>query len=706
MIIFVYKVPMKGEELLKENLDINKNLIDAFQNIKQLSETQQKDILKLIDIKNAIKTKNKIHIINYVIFEYAKNSNEALSLLKKEKVFFLDINSKNKDIIEILEFLLKNSKNLEFTEKDIIYFQSKKNLSLISEDIYNVLQQIRKEIKNYGDSFIRDILFVVDMHFYKIVKGVKSIDISIETLSEICSYLIYLFSQINKEHKISQDTFSSKISFNEKKLNNLILLSFKIRNFQDMEKFIDNFNYTCIKEKNKLIIRSEDTLIEKSRIYGNFHSNMQRQALMLDIIKEYKNAASFSGFIDKISEKSKDFFELKEYPIPRYTFKFPLNDKIKEFILKDEYFLEEIFELTEIKKEYMIPDIMDFKISRLLTLKDLMIIKRLFIIIGLLNSDFFFNILEKDKTKKQVIYNSWIKAFNYQDLKNTLILFIGNDKADEFISEFSWSLQSNNKLDLQYTPLINLDDYYFPLNIFINSNLFRNSLFRNNIRPHKVMNKDAISLAIMNVLKKNFEKVATGIKFKKNGYVGDFDVIAYVDNVIYIFECKNTITPTDLHELRTTYKDNLLHGFEQLTKCKKVLLSDNYIKDLNSNLKWKISNDFKIVTCLVLGTRMYNGYTDGEHHVRSIHELVNFFDTGKINIIDKDINKDINLWKSDNIGAHDIYDFIQNRILHKFIFNSFSSKINKESFLKQSILFETFEFNMNEFCEELNKNFT
>ncbi|MDN5105043.1 hypothetical protein O8C79_07060 [Aliarcobacter butzleri] len=691
---------------MKENLDINKNLIDAFQNIKQLSETQQKDILKSIDIKNAIKTKNKIHIINYVIFEYAKNSNEALSLLKKGKVFFLDINSKNKDIIEILEFLLKNSKNLEFTEKDIIYFQSKKNLSLISEDIYNVLQQIRKEIKNYGDSFIRDILFIVDMHFYKIAKGVKSIDISIETLSEICSYLIYLFSQINKEHEISQDTFSSKISFNEKKLNNLILLSFKIKNFQDMEKFIDNFNYTCIKEKNKLIIRSEDTLIEKSRIYGNFHSNMQRQALMLDIIKEYKNAAFFSGFIDKISEKSKEFFELKEYPIPRYTFKFPLNDKIKEFILKDEYFLEEIFELTEIKKEYMIPDIMDFKISRLLTLKDLMIIKRLFIIIGLLNSDFFFNILEKDKTKKQLIYNSWIKAFNYQDLKNTLILFIGNDKADEFISEFSWSLQSNNKLDLQYTPLINLDDYYFPLNIFINSNLFRNSLFRNNIRPHKVMNKDAISLAIMNVLKKNFEKVATGIKFKKNGYVGDFDVIAYVDNVIYIFECKNTITPTDLHELRTTYKDNLLHGFEQLTKCKKVLLSDNYIKDLNSNLKWKISNDFKIVTCLVLGTRMYNGYTDGEHHVRSIHELVNFFDTGKINIIDKDIDKDINLWKSDNIGAHDIYDFIQNRILHKFIFNSFSSKINKESFLKQSILFETFEFNMNEFCEELNKNFT
>ena len=228
---------------MQEEFDINQNLIDYFQNIKQSLESNRKDIVKSIDIKNAIKTKNKTLIINYIIFLYAKNSEKALSKLKQEKVFFLDINSKNRIIIEIIEFLLKNSKKLELTEKDIIYFESKKNLSLISEDIYTVLQQIKKEIKNYGDSFIRDILFVVDMHFYKISKGIKSIDIAIETLSEICSFLIYLFSQINKEHKISQHTFSSKNSLNERNLNNLILLSFKIRNFQDIEKFVEYFNY-------------------------------------------------------------------------------------------------------------------------------------------------------------------------------------------------------------------------------------------------------------------------------------------------------------------------------------------------------------------------------------------------------------------------------------------------------------------------------
>jgi hypothetical protein len=312
-----------------QNLDINKNLIDDFQNIKQLAKSQQKDILKTIDIKDAIKTKNKTHTINYIIVVYAKSSNKALIQLQREKVFSLDINSKNKEIIKIIDFLLKNSKKLEFTNKDINYFQSKKNLSLVSEDIYKVSQQIRKEIKGYGNSFIRDILFVVDMHFYRTMKGIDSLNIPIETLSEMCSFLIYLNTQINKGHTISENTFSKEKSFYDKKIDNLINLSFIIRNFQDIEKFIDNFNYKCIKAKNNLIIRSEDNLLEKSRRYGDFHSNMQRMALMLNAREKYKNAPSFHVFIDKIIKKVESLFEFREYPIKRYILNFLYLMKLK-----------------------------------------------------------------------------------------------------------------------------------------------------------------------------------------------------------------------------------------------------------------------------------------------------------------------------------------------------------------------------------------
>lgn len=69
---------------------------------------------------------------------------------------------------------------------------------------------------------------------------------------------------------ISENTFSKENSFYDNKIDNLIKLSFSIRNFQDIEKFIDNFNYICIKEKNNLIVKSEDDLLEKSRRYGYF----------------------------------------------------------------------------------------------------------------------------------------------------------------------------------------------------------------------------------------------------------------------------------------------------------------------------------------------------------------------------------------------------------------------------------------------------
>ena len=680
-----------------QNLDINKNLIDDFQNIKQLTESEQKAILKTIDIK----TKNKIHTINYIIIMYAKSGNEALKRLKRKKVFSLDINSKNTEVIKRIDFLLKNSEKLEFTKKDINYFQSKKNLSLISESIYKTSQEIRKEIKNYGNSFIRDILFVVDMHFYRTMKGIESLNIPIETLSEICSSLIFLHTQINKEHIISENTFSKEKSFYDKKIDNLINLSFIIRNFQDIEKFIDNFDYKCIKEKNNLVVKSEDNLLEKSRRYGDFHSNMQRMALMLHTREKYRDAPPFDNFINDISKKCESLFKFREKPIERYIFEFPLFDEIKDFILKEEYFLDEVFELEEIQKEYMIPDMMNFKISTLLTLRDLMLINRFFKMMGLLNSDYLFNVLEKNKSKKQIIYNSWIKVFNHKNLIKMLTPFVGEDKAEDFISNFSWLLKSKYILDLQHTPLIHFNDYYFPLNIFISSNLFLNSLFKNKIRPHKIINKDSISEAISKILKVNFENVAMEINFNKNGYKGDFDVIAYIDNVIYIFEAKNIITPRDLHELRTTYDDNLLHGFEQLSKCRNVLLSDGYIKDLNNNLKWNISDDFKIVTCLILGTRMYNGYTNGKHHTRSFHELFNFLDTGKIEITDNGVTKEISLWKSDKIIGNDIFDFIENMTVHKPIFESFSIQINKEFFGKHSVSFETYEFDVKKFYENL-----
>jgi hypothetical protein len=682
-------------------LDINQNLFNV-DNIEQLTKTSCNELLEQINLEDAINNKNKILILNYILLTYIKKENKALSVLKREKLFLLNIDSKNKLLIKILDFLLANCDAFSLISADKKYFESKRNLAYLSDDIYILSSEIRKIIKNYGKTFIRDILYIADFLAYKKMSNIESASgITNEILTEACSFLIYLYLKINNEHNISQKTFSYIESLNNKQLNILINNTIKIKQFQDAEKLIDNFDYICLRENNKIIIKNEDSLFERSRIYGDVHSNMQR---FVDAFKNAKNyckngALSFDDFIELVFDRSKALFEFVENPVRRYIFK--MSYEINKVIQREEYFLNEIIELEEIKKEYLLDDVMNFKIASTLTLKDITMIKRIFAIIGKLNSKFLFSILKDDKNKKQAVYNSWIKVFRYDELKNLLASCVGGDKAEEFISEFAWSLNSNSKLDLQFTPFVKSTDYYIPMNILISSNLFRNSLFKNKIRPHDTHNTDLISQCICNLLKINFRFVEKEVRFQHSNYHGDFDVIAYIDDIVYVFECKNIITPADLHELRTTYTDNIKKGFTQLEKAKKALADHNFIGYMNERLRWNLPTTPKVVTCLVLGSRMFNGYTYDNHHIRAFHELYNFLKSGKIEINYKGKPERINLWSGESIAGADIFNFIEKRILHKPLFDSFIPIYSAVNFKKFNLFFETFEFNEENFIDKI-----
>jgi hypothetical protein len=702
---------------MEQQFDITIDLSNKYDDIKKLSKQKCQDLLDNIDIKEAIKNQNKMLVLNYISINYAINSNKALEQLNRNNVLKLGIDSKNKFVINILDFLLKKCQTKDI-KKDIAYFQSKRNLAYLSEDIYNLSQVIRKEIKNSNHSLLRNLLFIVDKNFFTRNEYGEVLDISVEDLSEICSTLIYLYFQIHGENIISEKTFSyTDEDIEEMEL--LINYQFYIKKFQDVEKLIENFNYKCTRNKNNIIIEAHNELLEKSRQHGYNHSVKQRQIDAVEnykILQSKKNISLHYLINDLLNNYKNNIFKFVQEPIERYTFDLQfIFEKVQNIIQQNSfYFTEEIVEIDEIIREYFdneikttneIDEVINFRISKNLTLKDLLIVKRVFIIIGLLNSKFLYSIIKKDPSKKDVAYNSWIKVFKHEDLKNILHPFLGEKKAEEFITKFHWSLNKKGRLDLQYTPLIKSDNYYFPMNIFINSNLFRNSLFKNVIRPQNVKQIDTISNNIVSVLEQNFQYIHKEIKFKKGKQVeGDFDVIAYIDNIIYLFECKNIINPGDLHELRTTYRDNIIgkkKGFVQLSKSKKKLNSKNYIRELNNRLKWNISDDFKIVTCLVLGTRMFNGYTNGEHHIRADKELLNFLQNGTVKVYNNNKEIELRLWENNKIMGNDIFNFIENSILHEIEFSCFSPKENKLSFGKNNLIFKTFEFN----GKELNKKF-
>lgn len=681
------------------NLDIDTNLLNSYVLIKSKNTIDLKILLKKINIDKARKDKDKLQILNYIILKKNINKNKFLNSIKRERLLQFDIDSKNRHLEYILKNLLQKSVILQLSIDEIAYFTSKKNLLYFSSEIYKLSQAIRKEIKKSKQSFIRDLLFIADVNF---VKYNDKLNISKEDLTEFISELIYLYYQIHGKEDGTNQTFSKK--FNPNKYNTLIDNMAIVKQFKTVDKMIDTLDYTCVKDKNIFRIKGKDLLFEKARVHGFYHTDNQRLNLNMKVKKHYSEAVSIVELSEKFYKETKDsLFELIEKPIPRYIYKFPIFQEIKDMILNESLFLEDFMLIAEIDMEYNVSDLKNFKFAEKLTIWDLIIIKRFFFFYFDQNTKFLLSLLKEKQSNLTIVYNSWIKALTRDSFIKMINPFIDKEKAEAFIDNFSWTIESNKVLDLQYTPLLqNNFDYYFPMGILINSNLFRNSLFKNNIRPHN--GNDFISEFIGKELKNKFKNVEIEVKFNKFNFHGDFDVLALIENTLYIFECKNTINPVGWHELITTYKDNVIKGFSQLDKAREAFSNPNFISYINKRFNWKIDiNNLNIVTCVVLKTRMFNGYTNGIHHVRAFDELLNFIKDGEMTITNTKDNKTktLSLWITSIISNEDLYQYIENRKLHKVLYKCMTPTDNKIRLGSQSIAFETFEFNANLFSQSI-----
>jgi hypothetical protein len=681
------------------NLDKNTNLLNNYVLIKSKNTKDLKILLKEINIDKAKKNKDKLQILNYIVLKKNINKDKFLNSIKRERLLQFDIDSKNRHLEYILKNLLKNSAILELSIDEIAYFTSKRNLLSFTSEIYELSQVIRKEIKKSKKSFIRDLLFMADVDF---VKYNDKLNISKEDFTEFISELIYLYYQIHGKEDGTNQTFSKK--FNPNNYDAIIDNMAIVKQFKIVDKMIDSLDYTCVKDKNIFWIKGKDLLFEKARVHGFYHTDNQRLNLNMQVKEYYSKALSIAKLSEKIYKATKDsLFEFKEKPIPRYVYKFPIFEEIKDIILNESLFLEELMLIAEIDMEYNVTDLKKFKFAEKLTIWDLIIIQRFLFFYFNQNSIFLLSLLEEKQSNLTIVYNSWIKALTRDNLIKMMNFFIDKEKAEAFIDNFSWTIESNKILDLQYTPLLqNNFDYYFPMGILINSNLFRNSLFKNQIRPHN--GNDFISEFISKELKNKFDSVKIEVEFNKFNFHGDFDVLALIENTLYIFECKNTINPVGWHELITTYKDNVIKGFSQLDKAREAFSHPEFVSYINNRFNWKIDiSNLKIVTCVVLKTRMFNGYTNGIHHVRAFDELLNFIKDGKMTITNIKDNKikTLSLWRKSILSNEDLYQYLENRKFHKVLYECMTPIENRIKLGTQTIAFETFEFNVNLFNESI-----
>ncbi|MEG4171644.1 MULTISPECIES: hypothetical protein [unclassified Microcoleus] len=206
---------------------------------------------------------------------------------------------------------------------------------------------------------------------------------------------------------------------------------------------------------------------------------------------------------------------------------------------------------------------------------------------------------------------------------------------------------------------------------------------------------------------------ATNLKYSFEGTQGEVDVLAVVDNCLFIFECKNSLHPCNVFELRTTY-DCIQKAATQLTRFQDLWQQEPFRTYLAKKIKTQPNLPSQLCSCIVMGNRMFSGLREQGHSVRPIRELCYIISKGEIllnayNIYDPDAGKKsiikFKLWKEDQLKAEDLLGYIQEDYLHKCYFNSLIRIEQTIKLKNKSLVQESYAFSHERFLEQLVDNF-
>ncbi|MFC1761898.1 hypothetical protein ACFL6U_07430 [Planctomycetota bacterium] len=261
----------------------------------------------------------------------------------------------------------------------------------------------------------------------------------------------------------------------------------------------------------------------------------------------------------------------------------------------------------------------------------------------------------------------------------------------------TWTPETKRVFDVQYQPLVKtLSGYLVPMNILASSDIIRNSLLMSRIRFYSNGTIDPLSSLLANALRQHTNSVAERVQYDCEDLQGDIDTIAMFDNKLFVFECKNSLVPCNSYEIRTSY-DSIVKGAEQLTKFQTGFNRINFKKHIENKLGWCFDSTTELITCVVVGNRMFTGYRIDGHAIRASYPLVHFIEEGTL------VNQEretICFWAKDEFTGEDLRQYIVEDLIYKTMLDSMEPYIEQYSFGKYSIEFKTYCLNV----LALNKN--
>ncbi|KEY59661.1 hypothetical protein [Serratia sp. DD3] len=681
--ISVLSIQTIGREKLNGIIiDINRKLLP----IKSRSKDKLLDdsIDMLMDSIKEERIRNAIGISRFILYGGFKN---PISAIKKKGAFRT---SKYGYKTKALKFLISDIfwVNL-LNNNDLGYASNILSLIELSPEIKSLRFKIILFIKS-NPYFIKTALAIADMIYYdtknyEIADGMTMTDSLFyrnkETILSSISYTLSLFKEV------TFNTRGNAVFLTDEEYSNDVYMKYfynahLIQIFNDIEIKIDFFSYTARKVYNNIIIENYEfeTALRRSYVKSDlrWRSIATRAMENETITKKFKMFSEFISEFFSANDKSNDniVYELKDLPIKRIVLNmlcFHYGHECNIYS-HNSLFLEEAVMIETLSLENYNYEYLNIKLHKNFTAIDIIKIQRYF---GYISHAFNYacnDLLSKKTLNLDLIRRrSILPKCSIEQLAIMLNSICNHpiDECREFIEIISFDLSHGNDcVDIQYSPILNIDgEVIFSPTILHNSNLVRSIAFRKKINLSTFNKKDHMIDAINKALVDKGFHVNVDFKFGDD----EIDVIAYLDGVLFIFECKNPYHPVSDFELRNTYS-HLEKGFSQIEKFKKILKDTNSFKQLLTKARIAPSVVSDIHYGVINANRVLSGLIN--NHIKTFHanELINFIETGMI----MSHGNKINTWKSNEFDVSDLVGYIQGS-------NKFYNELDK---LKRNIAHE------------------
>jgi hypothetical protein len=280
------------------------------------------------------------------------------------------------------------------------------------------------------------------------------------------------------------------------------------------------------------------------------------------------------------------------------------------------------------------------------------------------------------ETDETMFLNSSVRISREHEMVN-LLTAMGFDaaKVSEFFRLTSASVDFMGYYDMQYKPFLRIAQSELPASqgmtlpeivhlsaVVATANVLRNVQVTNELRLHYVA--EAFVEIVATSFRQSFERVTTNRRVKAPTGNTDVDIVIWTDDAIYLFECKHSVSPAELHEARDVWQD-IENGAIQLSRACEALSDPARLRDYLAG--WfpgrKLVGKPRLAPCVLSSHRIFSGLHHNGIPVRDYASLAKLLEGGVIATATGEDPSDVlvqryRLIAGDRLSAGDLDDYL------------------------------------------------